>query len=308
VSAIAFDQAGDLDLLLFRQDGVISAAQARAFHSKAAIEHRVASGRWQRLHRGVFSTETGSVRHSQRLWCAVLACGPDAFLAGLTAIAADGLRSPGFVTDVLIPLSRRVIRPPHGVVVHRSSVMPESDLHRMAGPPRTRTARSLVDAAQWSTSTDAVRAGVADAFRRRLVGLDDVLGVLDRLPRAKNRAWIRQVTLDAAGGAHSLAELNYVDLGRRSGLPEPSCQVMRRDADGGRRYLDIRYDEWGVHVEIDGGHHLDAAAWWADMKRQNNIWIPGDRILRFPAWVIRERPDEVIAQVRAALWAAGWCG
>ncbi|HZD98135.1 MAG TPA: hypothetical protein VE132_08230, partial [Micromonosporaceae bacterium] len=73
-------------------------------------------------------------------------------------------------------------------------------------------------------------------------------------------------------------------------------------------YLDVRYDEWALHVEIDGGHHLDSAAWWADMKRQNEIWIPGDRILRFPAWAIRERPDEVIAQVRAALWAAGWRG
>ncbi len=293
--------------MLFRQDGVISAAQARAFHTAAAIEHRVASGRWQRLHRGVFSTENGAVRYSQRLWCAVLACGPDAFLAGLTAIAADGLRSPGFVVDVLIPLSRRVIRPPRGVVVHRSSVMPEGDLHRMAGPPRTRTARSLVDAAAWSTS-DAVRAAIADAFRRRLVGLDDVLDVLDRLPRAKNRAWVGQVARDAAGGAHSLAELNYLDLSRRSGLPEPSRQVVRRTTNGGRRYLDVRYDEWGVHVEIDGGHHLDAAAWWADMKRQNEIWIPGDRILRFPAWVVRERPDEVIAQVRAALRAAGWRG
>ena len=42
------------------------------------------------------------------------------------------------------------------------------------------------------------------------------------------------------------------------------------------------------------------------MRRQNELWIPGDRVLRFPAWVVRERPSDVLAQVRAALIAAGW--
>jgi hypothetical protein len=184
VQAIAFDEATDLEFMLFRQDGVLSVDQARLFYTDAAIAHRLAVGRWQRLHRGIFLTETGPVAHRHRLWRAVLACGQEAHLAGATAAAADGLRPPGFVIDVLIPLSRRVTRPPAGVVVRRSSVMPECDLHRMAHPPRTRTARSIVDAAQWSPSTDTARALIADAFRRRMVSVDDVLGVLDRLPRA----------------------------------------------------------------------------------------------------------------------------
>jgi very-short-patch-repair endonuclease len=61
-----------------------------------------------------------------------------------------------------------------------------------------------------------------------------------------------------------------------------------------------------VHVEIDGAQHNDPLAWWADMDRQNALWIEGVRILRFPAWVIRDRPSEVVAQLRAALLAAGW--
>jgi hypothetical protein len=308
VQRFAFDEASDLDLLLFRQDHVISAVQARAFLTEAAIEHRIQSGRWQRLHRGVFPTDSGPVRYAHRLWCAVLACAPEAYLAGATAAAADGLARPPFVIDILIPLSRRVTRPPSGVALHRSSVLPRGHLHRMAQPPRTRVARSLVDAAQWSASHDATRALVADAFRRRLVGLDDLVGVLDQLPRAKHRRWIRQVAIEAAGGAFSLPELEYVRLGRRAGLPEPSRQVIRVDSRGHRRYLDVRYDEWRVAVEIDGGQHIEPAAWWADMRRQNDLWIAGERVLRFPAWAIRERPDEVIAQVRAALSAAGWLG
>jgi hypothetical protein len=42
------------------------------------------------------------------------------------------------------------------------------------------------------------------------------------------------------------------------------------------------------------------------MKRQNDLWVAGDRVLRFPAWLVRRRPAEVAAQVRAALVAAGW--
>jgi very-short-patch-repair endonuclease len=78
------------------------------------------------------------------------------------------------------------------------------------------------------------------------------------------------------------------------------------DADGRRRYRDAHFEEWGVHVEIDGGQHTEVAAWWADMRRQNAMAVAGDRVLRFPAWAIRNKPDEVITAVRTALIAAGW--
>jgi hypothetical protein len=51
---------------------------------------------------------------------------------------------------------------------------------------------------------------------------------------------------------------------------------------------------------------MDARHWAADMLRQNQVWIAGDRVLRFPAWLIRARPAEVADQLRAALAAAGW--
>jgi len=38
-----------------------------------------------------------------------------------------------------------------------------------------------------------------------------------------------------------------------------------------------------------------------EQRRQNDLWIKGARVLRFPAWLVREHPDQVIAQVRAAL-------
>jgi very-short-patch-repair endonuclease len=70
--------------------------------------------------------------------------------------------------------------------------------------------------------------------------------------------------------------------------------------------LDAYFEQWRLHVEVDGGQHMEVRQWWADMKRQNALWIPGDRVLLFPSWAIRHRPAEVVAQVRAALTAAGW--
>jgi very-short-patch-repair endonuclease len=42
------------------------------------------------------------------------------------------------------------------------------------------------------------------------------------------------------------------------------------------------------------------------MRRQNELWIHGDRVLRFPALTLRTDPTAVAAQIRAALRAAGW--
>ena len=59
---------------------------------------------------------------------------------------------------------------------------------------------------------------------------------------------------------------------------------------------------------MDGAHHLNPLEAWDDMARQNALWTRGDRVLRFPAWMVRDRPATVAAQVRDALRAAGWCG
>ena len=112
----------------------------------------------------------------------------------------------------------------------------------------------------------------------------------------------------ATVGASTLPEIDFVRLCRRYGLPLPDHQVLRRDAAGRPRYLDVYWGRYRAHVEIDGAWHTDADAWWADMRRQNELWIAGDRVLRFPAWLVRRRPARVAAQVHAALTAAGWEG
>jgi hypothetical protein len=101
--------------LLRRQYGVIARSQALRHLTVKAIEHKVTSGRWRRVSRGVFVTQTGPLTPGQRAWLAVLASGgdrdPSVCLGGLRALRAWGLRSiePDGV-HVLVPSEHRVRR------------------------------------------------------------------------------------------------------------------------------------------------------------------------------------------------------
>jgi very-short-patch-repair endonuclease len=158
-----------------------------------------------------------------------------------------------------------------------------------------------VDAAQWARTDDEARTIVAAACQQRLVTPAAIRAVLAVMPRARRRRVVLETAGFVEGGATALSEINFVKLCRRHRLPTPDLQEQRRDTSGRNRYLDAYWREQRVHVEVDGAHHVDAGQWEADMLRQNEIWIRGDRVLRFSAWQVRHHADYVVAQLRAAL-------
>jgi very-short-patch-repair endonuclease len=294
-----------LEWLLFRQNQVLDLDQALADMGRGALQNRIASGHWQRAGRRVVVAHNGPLTRQQRVWAAVLGAGSGATSGGATAATLDGLRGYGTgPVHVLVPGGRQV-RTTAGVHIHRTTVLPEAHLWR-TDPPRTTMARSLVDAAAWARTDDDARAIVAAAFQQRKVTVPEIDAVPAVLTRSRRRALVLETARYAAGGAHSLSEVDLIRLCRRFGLPSPDQQVQRTDATGRSRYLDAYWAEWRLHVEVDGSFHLEVRAWWADMRRQNDLWVQGDRVLRFPAWVVSRRPGEVAAQIRAALSAAGW--
>ncbi|NJC69838.1 hypothetical protein HC031_08900 [Planosporangium thailandense] len=297
--------APELDWLLYQQCQVLSREQALAEVGRGSLQNLLRSGRWQRAGRGVVVAHNGPLTRSQRLWVAVLDVGDGAVCAGATAAALGGLR--GFdagAIDLLVPGHRQVGRRA-GVRIHRTEVLPPDHV-RPGAPPRTTMARAVVDAAAWARTDGDARAVVAAAFQQRRVSREEIESVVAALTRSRRRALVLETARYAAGGAHSLTEVDLVKLCRRFGLPLPDQQTERTDTSGRRRYLDAYWSGWRVHVEVDGSFHLEVRTWWADMRRQNDLWIRGDRVLRFPAWVVARRPDEVATQMRAALSAAGW--
>jgi hypothetical protein len=298
--------ATELDWLKFEQSDVVSWRQATTEVASATVKRMVARRRWQRPQRGTVATHSGPLSRQQQIWAAVLAAGRDAVCAGLTAAELEGLR--GYdrpAIDLLIPAGRRT-QPMPGVRVHRTSVLPAEHVRWSGSPPRTVMARSLVDAAAWARTDDDARAVVAAAVQQRRALPEEIDAVLATMPRSRRRALVQETVRLAAGGAHSLAEVNLVALCRRFGLPQPDQQVPRIDASGRQRYLDAHWRQWRLQVEIDGSWHLEVRAWWADMQRQNELWIAGERVLRFPAWALIHEPHQVAAQLHSALIAAGW--
>lgn len=298
--------ADEFDWLLFQQENVVNWAQAAEHLGRGAAANRLRRRRWQRPERGVIVTHSGPLTREQRLWAAVLGAGRDAVLAGATAATLEGLRGyDRHAIDVLIPASRRA-KAVAGVRIHRTTVLPAHHVRWAGTPPRTVVARSVVDAAAWARTDDDARAIVAAAFQQRRVRPGDVEGVLDVLPRSHRRALVLETAAFAAGGAHALTELNLVTVCRRYHLPPPDRQVHRTDASGRDRYLDAYWAAYLLHVEVDGSWHLEVRTWWADMQRQNDLWITGDRVLRFPGWALIHEPARVAAQIHAALVAGGW--
>jgi hypothetical protein len=294
-----------IGLLLFRQDAVVTRRQALRYYSPKALRHLVASGRWQRPHLGVYVAHNGPITAGQQRWVGVLAC--RAYVAGISALSLLGLRGFGSSRlNLLIPAHRRDVDPPPFVRLHRTSVLPRRERAEVENLPCTVPARAVVDATQWASTDERAATILAACFQQRLVTAVDVRFTLDRMPRAFRRGLVGEMLDDLAGGIGSLPEAQFLHICLQAGFPRPKLQVSRRDAGGRRRYLDAYFEEFGVHVEIDGGQHQEVAAWWADMKRQNELWTSGDRVLRFPSWVVRSRPHEVATQVAAALRAAGW--
>jgi hypothetical protein len=309
---IDFDAASEWEMLLFHQRQVLSRQQALRFLTASAIRHRLGTSRWQQPHRAVYVTTTGELTWSQMRWVALLYAAPEpeqmtAFIAGRAALELHGVRNlRNIAVEVLVSDARQLERAPKWAIVHRTSRLPKSEIQCRGSMPCTIPERSMVDAAQWASSDREARMLIAMSFQQRVVGLTAVNRVLTGLPMIRRQSLIARTAIDAAGGAHSLAELEFLRLSRSAGFPEPKLQYVRRDATGRRRYLDAYYEKYGIHVEIDGVQHADPSRAWADMERQNQLWIRGDRVLRFPAWLVRERSAEVIRQVRAALIAAGW--
>jgi hypothetical protein len=283
------DGAPELDWLLFQQNQVLSLDQAVAGVGRGALQNRIARGQWRRAGRRVVVTHNGPLTRPQRVWVALLSSGDGALCGGLTAATLDGLRGYGTgPIHLLIPDGRKV-QVMSGVHLHRTTVLPDEHI-RHGKPPRTTMARAVVDAAAWARTDQDARAVVAAAFQQGRVALEEVAAVVETLTRSRRRALVLETARFAAGGAHSLSEVDLVRLCRRFGLPKPDQQEKRVDRTGRTRYLDAYWREWHLHVEVDGSFHLDVRTWWADMRRQNDLWIAGDRVLRFPAWVVASSP------------------
>jgi len=304
----------NLSDLMVLYDGVLRRDQlVDAGLSRGDVTAEVFRGRWQDLGPVVVVLHNGPLTPRQQLFAAVQHCGPKAALAGRSAAVAGGLT--GWATGKIHVVVPRGVKPRRlpgiELEIHESRRLREGDVHPARLPRQTRMPRSLVDGAGWSTSPRSASGILCAGVQQRLVNPDQLRRELGQAPRIKHRSLLLAVVTDIEGGAQALSEIDFGGLCRRYRLPLSARQTVRLDHRGRRRFLDATLtaaDGRVVHVEVDGALHLIVRTYWEDMRRQNELVIADDKVLRFPSYGVRAEPRVVADQLARAFGFAPLLG
>lgn len=282
--------------------GVLSPARA-LLEPHAAWRARM--GIWQ-AYGQVVVQHNGPLTPEQQAWVAVLSAGPGAVLAATSALVASRVRVECPPQPfVLIPFGRRIPRV-DGVVIRRSRVLGPAEVEPYHQPPRLRIARAAVDAASLLRVPDDIRAVLCAPVQQRRSTPQELRRAVLRLGPLAGRGLVLRTLDDLEFGATTVHEQRFSRIVRRHGLPQPTWQALRKRRDG-RAYLDVVWEQYRVHVEVDGLAHLAVLQWVDDLDRVNELEIAkAERRLRFPGYLLLEREDRVVDQLRRALRSGGW--
>jgi hypothetical protein len=297
-----------IDLLLRYQAGAATRVQALASGlSHAAIVHRVETGRWQRLHDGVYAMFSGPVSRQTELWAAVLYAGAGAVLSHDTAAELQRLsdeRAP--VIHLTVPSTRRVM-PPEGLKTHRSRALMKDPRFPPGVLPQTLVEDTILDLADHAETFDEVCGLITRAFGRRLTSEVMLRATAQRRKRLRWRDDLDALITEAAQGTHSLLEHRYDrDVERAHGLPRSARQVPYTKRDGSKGFRDRHYEAYGVIVELDGTSAHPEENRWADRERDNHAAALRKQTLRFGWKHVRHQACDTAVTTATVLRNHGW--
>lgn len=277
-------------------------AAARVPRWLVQLELRV--GRWQRTGRQTVVTHNGELAPAALRTVAVLETSPRAALDGVSALQHLGVRIDAPEVHVITPRGSTPRRP-RGARVHESRRFREDDVQVVEGVRVVRPATASVHAALWAATDRQARLFLLLPVQQRLCRPEDLTAAVEVVRRHRRRRLLRQVAAEVAGGVRSVGELDVAEAMRERGLPEPDRQVLRRRPSG-TEYLDVRFDRYGVVMEIDGVQHDEVDQRVADVLRDWALAADGDVVLRLPLVVFRLAREQVLDRLEQVLAARGW--
>lgn len=275
----------------------LTGSQARRF---------LANDQWRTVFPGVYSTQIEPLSDRGRAWAGLLYAGKGAALSHATALWWDEVldQAPDCV-HLTIPEPRRVASKT-GLRIHRSVVTAES-IHPNRSPRRTRIEHSVLD------HLDGARAEIVidvltRATQRRMTNAVRLRNALAERGRHSRRSLIADVLSEVEQGVQSPLERRYLrDVERAHRLPR-GVRNRAEKTGAATRYPDVRYPGRNLVVELDGQSAHPAEDAFRDHRRDNELALSGDTVLRFGWWDVVARPCEVAGQVAAALRGRGWPG
>jgi very-short-patch-repair endonuclease len=280
-----------------RQGGAIARRQLRSLGLADRMITRLAErGALERHEDGVFVCRGAPVTYTTRLWIAVL--GTDGVLGFGSAAHLHGFDERPAHIHVVLPAARRV-RCPYGVRLHRVFV-PSSAVQLSDGLPVTGPVWTLLDRLGRLPHAEAMR--LADrAFQRGWLAPPDIARRLSEYPGRQGNAMLRRLLTRASDGAAAESERRLHRILRRAGIGGwvPNYRVVY----AGRviAVVDVALVERRVAIEADGmAYHVDVDRFLRDRQRQNDLVNLGWTVLRFTWADLVDRPEYVVATIRAA--------
>ncbi|MBI5479374.1 MAG: hypothetical protein HY906_10985 [Deltaproteobacteria bacterium] len=177
------------------------------------------------------------------------------------------------------------------------------DVTRREGLGVTSVPRTLLDLSAIDPEA-RVRAAVDQALSRRWTTLDHVGEALERAQGRRGTAFMNALLTSYRGGdgpSESELESRVYELLEAEGLPRPVRQ--REVVVGGRlRRLDFHLPGTPIVIEADGYAAHSSLDVFEDDRRRNNALAARGLIVLHWTWVaLRDRPDELAAELRCAV-------
>ena len=294
--------------LASRQHGTFSARQALQLGGTRLMLHgRERAGRIDKVDVDVYRIAGVPPSWESRIMAVALSAGSGALISHRAAAALWGFE--GFnrgVPEVTIPRGRKYRRT--GVRTHESTDLDRTSPRQRAGIPLTDPSRTLLDLARFIGDRRLLQA-VESARRSHLTSWPELIATLVKHAR-RGRPGVRRLRRVIAANAHrdeitdSDFELLVLALLREHALPEPVLHHQLRGSDGRLlAEIDLAYPHLKIAIELDGKVHQSDEVFERDRPRQNQIALEGWTILRFTWKTFRDRPDEIVREIAAAIRA-----
>ncbi|USQ81858.1 AbiEi antitoxin N-terminal domain-containing protein [Ornithinimicrobium faecis] len=293
----------DHDETLLQCYGIMTTALARRRGlTLKAIAHRVRTGRWQRVYRGVYLTNSGSLSWETRAAAALASIGLPAVLGGFSALAVYGLEKKGGRLHILVPNRRSASC--SGARVVRVRAMPNKT-YIVKGLRVVSVAHAVIDVADRpGIPMDDVIALCAKVCQQEFTTAEDLIAELSSRRAHLRRADLRLVLGDIGDGIESLAEHRFLQrVVRAHGLPEFSLQVQKEH---GR--VDFVNDDFRLVVEVDGMLWHAGDRFRSDRRRDRKTSAEGGLSVRVTWWDVSDDPCDTAADLAKTLRHRGWTG
>ena len=286
-AAVAAVAAGQLGLVRRHQ-------LAAAGLGRRAVERRLRERRLHRLYQGVYLVGHPVPPPLARELGAIFACGERAVLSHTTAARLWGLLDPEETGIHVTVIGGRRHR--DGIVVHRTTRLPRTDVGRRHGLPVTSAARTVLDCADIAPDTELARI-FDEALIQRRTSRPQLRAAVDRVPGRRGAA--RVVALldrnKPPAFTRSTGERRLLALIRAGGLPEPrvNTRVLGHE-------LDLYWPEEGLNVELDAWEvHRDRLA--RDHVRDTALQAAGIRVVRVTGRQLADAAEATLVRITRAL-------